>query len=69
MECDNHPDKEAIATCSVCGKAVEKNEIKRLEKPTVIKLVEMYKNLPNDTYKEIRPICERLVHNGAITLR
>ena len=22
MECDNHPDKEAIATCSVCGKAV-----------------------------------------------
>ena len=45
------------------------NEIKRLEKPTVIKLVEMYKNLPNDTYKEIRPICERLVHNGAITLR
>lgn len=42
------------------------NEIKRLNKPTVVKLVEMYKNLPNDAYKEIRPICERLLKNKAI---
>ena len=22
MECNNHPDREAVANCSICGKAV-----------------------------------------------
>ena len=43
-------------------------EIKRMEKPTILKLTELYKNLPNDAYKEVRPICERLLKNGAIKL-
>lgn len=45
------------------------NEIKCMENPTVNKLTELYKNLPNDSYKEIKPICERLVLNEAVLLR
>ena len=44
-------------------------EIKKMDKPTVVKLIELYKNLPNDAYREVRPICERLLKNKAIILR
>lgn len=41
-------------------------EIKKMKHPTVVKLIELYKNLPNDAYKEVRPVCERLLKNEAI---
>ena len=37
-----------------------------MKQPTVVKLIELYKNLPNDAYKEVRPVCERLLKNEAI---
>ena len=39
-----------------------------MNKPTVTKLVELYKNLENDAYKEVRPTCERLLKNKAIEM-
>lgn len=44
-------------------------EIKKMEHPTILKLIELYKNLPNNAYKEVRPICQRLLRNKAIEFK
>lgn len=63
------PDKRKSYQNERFNEQVILGEIKKMEHPTVVKLIELYKNLPNDAYKEIRPICERLLNNKAITLR
>ena len=63
------PDKRKSYENERFNEQVVLGEIKKMDKPTVVKLTELYKNLPNDAYKEIRPICERLLKNEAIALR
>ena len=62
------PDKRKSYQTERFNEQVILGEIKRMEKPTILKLTELYKNLPNDAYREVRPICERLLKNGAIQL-
>lgn len=63
------PDKRKSYENERFNEQVILGEIKKMEKPTVVKLIELYKNLPNDAYKEVKPICERLLKNQAINLR
>lgn len=63
------PDKRKSYEFERQNERIILNEIKNMRHPTTIKLTELYKNLPNDAYKEVRPICERLLQNQAIILR
>ena len=63
------PDKRKSYANERFNEQIILEEIKKMHKPTVVKLVELYKNLPNDAYKEVRPVCERLLNNKAISLR
>lgn len=63
------PDKRKSYENERFNEQIILGEIKKMDKPTVVKLIELYKHLPNDAYKEIRPICERLLQNNAIILR
>lgn len=63
------PDKRKSYVNERFNEQVILEEIKKMHEPTVVKLVELYKNLPNDAYKEVKLICERLLKNKAISLR
>lgn len=63
------PDKRKSYANERFNEQVILGEIKKMNHPTVVKLTELYKNLANDAYKEVRPVCERLLQNKAISLR
>lgn len=60
------PDKRKSYAMERQNEIAILNEIERMDNPTTTKLIEMYKNLLDDSYKEIKPICERLIKNGAV---